>query len=679
MKWNFLMARKLTYEELEQRVKESEKEVANSKWAERAVRESEEKFRAITGSAKDAIIMMDNEGHISYWNEAAERIFGYSAHEALGRELHTFLAPQEYQDACQRGILTFKTTGHGPVVGKTLELEGERKDGTRFPLELSVSAVMIEDKWHATGIVRDIIERKQADEKLQEMRDYLENLLNYANAPIIVWDPAFRITRFNHAFERLTGRSADEVVGAPLDILFPEDRREGTMAHIRSTGAGERWEVVEIPILHADGTVRIVLWNSANIYAEDRTTVIATIAQGQDITERRQAQDALIKAHDELEQRVEERTAKLAMTTEQLKLELAGRKRVEESLRQSEKRFRSVAQTASDGIITIDSRGNIVFWNDAAEKIFGYSSDQAMGQLITLIIPERFGEDQRNDWELPGSMGPSGIVGKTVEEVGRRKDDSEFPVELSIARWETEEGVFFTGIVRDVTDRKRAEEEIRHLSRQLIRVIEQERKRLTRDLHDELGQTLTGLHFSAEALYKSLPEELKDQKTRCDELIEVIEQLGDNIRNISSELRPDMLDHLGLIPTLEWYIEDFTKRISGLQIDFQTIGVRKRPDAEIEIVLYRIVQEALNNIAKHVSILLTYSHPKLISTIKDDGIGFERMEGMLPSGPNKGGIGLLGMRERVGSLGGTINIHSNRGKGTVIRVELPVSLIQAEV
>ena len=289
MKWNFLMARKLTYEELEQRVKESEKEVANSKWAERAVRESEEKFRAITGSAKDAIIMMDNEGHISYWNEAAERIFGYSAHEALGRELHTFLAPQEYQDACQRGILTFKTTGHGPVVGKTLELEGERKDGTRFPLELSVSAVMIEDKWHATGIVRDIIERKQADEKLQEMRDYLENLLNYANAPIIVWDPAFRITRFNHAFERLTGRSADEVVGAPLDILFPEDRREGTMAHIRSTGAGERWEVVEIPILHADGTVRIVLWNSANIYAEDRTTVIATIAQGQDITERRQA------------------------------------------------------------------------------------------------------------------------------------------------------------------------------------------------------------------------------------------------------------------------------------------------------------------------------------------------------------------------------------------------------
>jgi PAS domain S-box-containing protein len=815
------MAGKPTYEELEQRVKELENEELGDrlgveeggKWADKAIRETEAKFRAITHSAKDAIIMMDDEGHISYWNKAAENIFGYSTDEALRKELHMFLAPQKYRDPYRKGILTFKATGRGPVVGKTLELEAVRKDGTRFPIELSVSVIKIDGRWHATGIVRDISERKRAEEELQETRDYLEKLFNYANAPIIVWDPAFTITRFNHAFERLTGKSSDEVVGAPLDILFPDDRREEAMAHIRRTGEGERWEVVEIPIVRADGTVRIVLWNSANLYAEDGTTVIATIAQGQDITERKRAEkavreseakfraithsakdaiimmddegnisywneaakdifgysareaigaelhlflapqkyhdayrrgipkfkktghgpavgktleleavrkdgtkfpielsvsaikrdgkwhatgiirdisqrkraeDALRKAHDELERRVEERTAKLARTTEQLKLELAERKRVEESLRESEERLRSVAQTASDAIITIDSRGNIVFWNRAAEKIFDYSADEAMGQPVTVIMPERFRKDHRNGMERVVSTGHSDIIGTTVEMVGLGKSGREFPVELSVATWKTKGGVFFTGILRDITKRKRAEEEIKRLSRQLICVIEDERKRLARDLHDEFGRALTALHFGIEALHDSLPQELQGQKTRCHEAIELIEDLGDNIRNISSELRPDMLDHLGLIPTLEWYIEDFVKRINGLQIDFQTVGVKKRPDAEIEIVLYRILQEALNNIAKHakakhVSILLTCSHPKLIFTIKDDGVGFERTEGILPSGANKQGIGLIGMRERVGSLGGAIDIRSSRGQGTVIRVELPVSLRQTEV
>ena len=150
-------------------------DITERKRAEKAIRESEEKFKAITGSAKDAIIIMDNEGNISYWNEAAENIFGYSAHEALGKELHIFLAPQEYHHAYRQGILTFKTTGHGPAVGKTHELEAVRKDGTRFPIELSVSAVEIEEKWHATGIVRDITARKQAEEELRKVNEELGN------------------------------------------------------------------------------------------------------------------------------------------------------------------------------------------------------------------------------------------------------------------------------------------------------------------------------------------------------------------------------------------------------------------------------------------------------------------------------------------------------------------------
>ena len=218
----------------------------------------------------------------------------------------------------------------------------------------------------------------------------------------------------------------------------------------------------------------------------------------------------------------------------------------------------------------------------------------------------------------------------------------------------------------------------------MISVIEEERKRLARDLHDEFGQALTTLHFGIEALRNSLPTELDSLKTSCDEFIMLIQELGEDIRHIASELCPGMLDHLGLVPTLEWYIADFAMRMGGLHIDFQAIGIKDRPDSEVEIVLYRILQEALNNIAKHskaehVDVLLTYSHPMLICTIKDDGVGFDQAdEGMLPSGSQKGGIGLLGMRERVGSIGGKVDIRSKRDEGTTIRVELPISVEKVE-
>jgi PAS domain S-box-containing protein len=126
-----------------------------------------------------------------------------------------------------------------------------------------------------------------AEQSLKETRDYLENLINHANAPIIVWDSSFKITRFNNAFEKLTSFETSEVIGMQLDILFPEASKQASMNLIKSTLAGERWEAVEISILRKDGSIRIALWNSANIYNTEGTEVIATIAQGQDITDRK--------------------------------------------------------------------------------------------------------------------------------------------------------------------------------------------------------------------------------------------------------------------------------------------------------------------------------------------------------------------------------------------------------
>ena len=152
------------------------------------------------------------------------------------------------------------------------------------------------------SLKEEVAERKKAEETLRETQDYLENLFSYANAPIIVWGSDFVITRFNHAFEELTGISAEEAIGKRLEILFPEESCETSMDMIKKTLSGERWEVVEIPIRRKSGEVRTVLWNSANVIGNDRNTIIATIAQGQDITERKQAEEALRTAYVKLKQ-----------------------------------------------------------------------------------------------------------------------------------------------------------------------------------------------------------------------------------------------------------------------------------------------------------------------------------------------------------------------------------------
>jgi PAS domain S-box-containing protein len=141
------------------------------------------------------------------------------------------------------------------------------------------------------GTVQDITERRQTEEALRETKDYLENLINYANAPIIVWNPKLEITRFNHAFEELTGRKVDEMLGKKVDVLFPTDSRIDALTKINRTAKkGERWEVVEIPVQQVDGSVRTVLWNSATLFDIDGKTPLATIAQGQDITERKKVE-----------------------------------------------------------------------------------------------------------------------------------------------------------------------------------------------------------------------------------------------------------------------------------------------------------------------------------------------------------------------------------------------------
>lgn len=146
---------------------------------------------------------------------------------------------------------------------------------------------------YLADVAWEITQSKQAEEELKETSEYLNNLINYANSPIIVWDTKFKITRFNKAFERITGRSAKDVIGKYVELLFPEEMKQQSLEYIRKTVSGEKWETVEILIKHVDGTTRTLLWNSANIYSTGGKTLISTIAQGQDITDRKHAEELL--------------------------------------------------------------------------------------------------------------------------------------------------------------------------------------------------------------------------------------------------------------------------------------------------------------------------------------------------------------------------------------------------
>ncbi|MDH3392464.1 MAG: histidine kinase, partial [Desulfobulbaceae bacterium] len=214
------------------------------------------------------------------------------------------------------------------------------------------------------------------------------------------------------------------------------------------------------------------------------------------------------------------------------------------------------------------------------------------------------------------------------------------------------------------------------LSQRLLHVAEEEQKRIARDLHDEFGQVLPTLRYCIEKIMNYLPEIPADLQKELDTASHLIERLGDISRETATALRPDILDRMGLIKTIDSAIKEFSNRHKNIEVEFEVIGTEKPFSAAIETTLFRVFQEAFNNISKHtkatkVDVALTFMHPHIILAVHDNGCGFDPQKPLAEKNSSSG-VGLRGMRERVVSVDGTLVIRSKLGMGTIIRAELPI-------
>jgi len=351
-------------------------------------------------------------------------------------------------------------------------------------------------------------------------------------------------------------------------------------------------------------------------------------------------------------------------------------KRAEEALGKSEQMLQGFFDFAPDTIVIVDQRGSIVRINAQVEKMFGYSANELTGQSIETLIPERFRAshaEQRKGYVAEPHTRP---MGAGLQLSGKRKDGTEFPVDIMLSPMTAESGDVVIAVVRDITRRQRAEEaqrvyaeRLQLLSRRLMEVQELERRNIALELHDEIGQLLTGLKLTLDVSSR-VPAE--DVSSSLEQARILVNELMARVRKLSLDLRPAMLDDFGLLPTLLWHIEHYTAQ-TQVTVSFKHSGLEKqRFRPEVETAAYRLVQEALTNVARHAQVgnatVRVWSDQRTLSIeVEDCGQGFD-----VDLLSQRESSGLAGMRERTALLGGQLRIDSQIGEGTKLLAELSI-------
>lgn len=591
--------------------------------AEEALKKSELQYRILFEEASDGIVIADKFGYIIDVNARACKITAYEPNELLKLKIKDIFFEEDLVNASMQ---------FADLPEEKASLS-ERKIKTKEGLiiDVEVSAKMLPDE-RFQAFVRDISDRKKMEAELKRNEVRFRALIENNDEAILLRDENFSITYSSPASQRILGYDDNEALEKDFDITIHLDDREKIQ--------NAKKELLKKPGITIPVTFRKKHKAGHYIQLEGVMTnmlhnpnVKGIVSNFRDVTERKKFED-------------------------------------QQAL------FVSIVNSSEDAIISKSLDGNITTWNKAAEKLFGYSSNEAIGKHVSMLIPsDRLNEEPEISEKIKR--------GESVEhfETERvKKDGSRIFVSLTESPIKNIYGIIIgaSKIARDITERKEAEEKLqtsykklRELASHLQNIREEERIQIARDIHDELGQQLTGLKMDFSWLIKKIAVEDNTIQEKIHEMTSLIDETIVSVRRISANLRPNILDDLGLVTALQWHSAEIEKRFD-IKINF----VSEFDVVEVPVAtatgLFRIYQEALTNAVRHanarnVNSTLQMANNRIILQIQDDGKGMD-----INNDLKKKSFGLLGIKERAFIMGGEYELKSEPGKGTHLLVSVPV-------
>jgi PAS domain S-box-containing protein len=615
--------------------------------AERKLVESEEMFRLIVVSVKDyAIFMLNPKGDIVSWNEGAERIKGYKEEEIIGRNMSIFYTPAEMsRGEPHYNLSQAKLYGH-------YEQEGERvrKDGSIFWANIVFTALHGDDGKLVgfAKVTRDITERKRSEEQIT----YMARLMEDTSDAIFSTDASFLIRSWNKAAELLFGYVLAEVRGRSAGKILRTQMNEDMIGAIREKMRQTGYWKGEVYYVTKAGTLLTIMLSASGV-KDPEGCHDGFVMVCRDFTERKKLELQLEYFNRELEEQVKKKTAEITD-------------------------YKYALDQSSIVSIT-DGKGGIISVNENFCQISGYSAGELIGQTHRVVgsgvHPAPFFDDL---WDTISK----GTVWKG-EICNRAKDGTIYWVDTTIVPFLNEMGEPYEYIALDsaITERKKAEallsqsyHDIRELASHLQDIREEERASIAREIHDELGQQLTGLKMDLSWMSKrKTMQEDNELRQKAIATMSLLDTTIMTIRRISTDLRPSILDDLGLVAAIEWQCQEFERR-SGIRTEFACTLTDFHYSPAIAIGLFRICQESLTNVARHAAATHIFMslqeeiNEYILLIIEDNGKGFE----VEVTGSNKT-LGLLGMKERALMMGGEFKIDSEAGRGTTLLVTVPLN------
>jgi PAS domain S-box-containing protein len=585
-----------------------------------ARRRSEQLLHCMMDSAPAFVCVKDTEGLYLVANRHFAERHGGEGRVVVG---HTDfdLFPSDLAEKFRADDLRVVASGHPLECEDVITLGDVRRIylTTKFPLRDAAGRIEA-----VGGISFDVTERKLAEKSLEESRRRLQALFDNSLDSIWLLDDEGRFVDANPAVCALLGYSREEFLRMGIEDVTPEENR-GLVKDLWRTILETGMFVGEFAQRTKDGSIRLVEYRAvANILPGLHLSV------NRDISERMRAE-------------------------------------------QEAGTLNAALENAVDGISRIDVEGRYVSVNPAYAGMLGYRPEELIGQDWRITVHP---SDLEVSMEAYRRMRVEGR--SEIEILGLRRDGSTFWKQNVKVRALEAEGRY-TGhfcFTKDITRRKEAEaalrdssDRLKDLSRRLIRAEEDERRRIARELHDEIGQAMTALKINLQAVIRGGD----DLVVRLEESVAIVDHALGQVRGMALELRPSLLDDLGLVAALDWYVGRHAQR-TGLQGRLVADPDDIRTDPEIETACFRIAQEALTNVARHAratrfSVELLQHSGGLQLVVRDDGIGFD--PAAVEAASRGSGLGLVGMRERVELVGGRIAFVSEPGVGTEVQVDLP--------